>query len=372
MPAALAAICLFYAAYFAGMGLMLPYFPLYLAARDFDAVQVGLLVGALSLAKVVAPPLAGLALDRKGGGRRFVAASMLAAALCMLVLPAAGTFAAVLLFVAIFGLLWAAALPAADGLSVAVSEAALADYGRLRVWGSIGFVVATLGGGVLLADVRVYWLPAAMAVLLFATSMSALRFPAPPPPDRRPSGAGKRGAWFALLATSFIMQASHGAYYGFYSLHLSALGFAGWQIGAFWTLGVVAEIVLMWGWSRPFAQAAPAWVLGGCLLLASLRWLGIGLSQAWWALACWQLLHAASFAAFHINAVTWVRRLAPAGRQVSAQGWYSASGFGLGTSVGVMACGWIIDQAGFTSAFYACAVIALAGLLPALRLPKKP
>jgi len=373
MPTGFVALCLFYAAYFAGMGILLPYFPLYLAARDFDSVEVGLLVGAIALAKVVAPPLVGRALDRAGEGRRFVVASMLAACLCMLLLAEGEGFAAVFTLVLIFGLLWAAALPLADGLSVAVSEAALADYGRLRVWGSIGFVLATLAGGALLSGPRIFWLPQALAVLLLVTGLAARHFPAPPPRDTPPGGcAGRRKAWYALLAVSFVMQASHGAYYGFYSLHLRTLGYPGWQIGAFWTLGVAAEIVLMWMCARSLARAAPAKMLGACLLLAALRWLGIGSSSGGWALAAWQLLHAASFAAFHVNAVTWVRRLAPVGRQVSAQGWYSAAGFGLGTGVGVAASGWLVEQAGFAAAFYACAGVALAGLPIARCLPRAP
>jgi len=167
------------------------------------------------------------------------------------------------------------------------------------------------------------------------------------------------------------MQASHGAYYGFYSLYLVELGFQGWQIGAFWVLGVAAEIVLMWTCSRYLQNAAPARVLGVCLVLAALRWLGIGMAQYWLWLVLLQLLHAATFAAFHISAVTWVRRLAPASRHAAAQGWYSACGFGMGTTVGIMACGWISEQSGYTAAFFACSAVAMLGLLSSACLPKR-
>jgi len=258
------------------------------------------------------------------------------------------------------------------GLSVAVSEAALVDYGRLRVWGSVGFVAASLAGGIWLAGPDQSQFPYWLAGLLFVTALAAMGFPPNVMRQCTPASGEQRisSAFVLLLVVSFVMQASHGAYYGFYSLYLLQSGYEGWTIGAFWVLGVAAEIVLMWKWSRPVAKSPPAFLLSVCLALAAVRWLGIGISQAWWALVVLQLLHAASFAAFHINAITWVRRLAPPHRQASAQGWYSASGFGLGTALGIMACGWISTQVDYPPAFLACAGIALLGIPVALRLPR--
>ena len=368
------AIGLFYAAYFAAMGVILPFFPVWLAGRGLDVAQVGLFTGLLSVAKVLAPPLAGRALDRARRVSGFIVAAGLAAAGLALAMPWADAPWMLALTVLAFGCLWAVVLPLTDGLSVAVSEAALAEYGRLRVWGSVGFVAASLAGGVWLADGRAAALPWWLAALLLVTALAALGFPER---GARLETAGEpRTAYAAsfagLLVASFLMQASHGAYYGFYSLYLLDLGWDGWMVGSFWVLGVLAEIVLMWGWSRPVAAAAPARMLSLCLALAALRWTGIGLARSVWALALLQLLHAASFAAFHINAITWVRRYAPEARQVSAQGWYAAAGFGAGAALGVMACGQAVRAWGFSWAFLACAGVALAGIPVAMRLRAAP
>ncbi|MDQ6966193.1 MAG: MFS transporter, partial [Mariprofundaceae bacterium] len=233
----------------------------------------------------------------------------------------------------------------------------------------------------LVAGVLTLFLPWAssdwlLAVLMLLTAFSARGFPdreiEPEPVAGQLKGVSSSLLW--LLLAGFLMQASHGAYYGFFSLYLLQAGYSGWQVGCFWVLGVLAEIVLMWQFSRPVAAASPRLVLTICLLLASLRWLGMGLSTELVWLLLLQLLHAASFAAFHINGVTWVQRLAPRHRRASAQGWYSACGFGLGTAVGIMACGWIATQAGgeadFSSAFVACAVVAFIGVAASLRLPR--
>jgi PPP family 3-phenylpropionic acid transporter len=368
-------IRLFYAAYFAAMGLILPFFPVFLDGLGLNVMLIGVMTGLLAFAKVVAPPWVGHVLDRRPDRlvhRFIIVASLLAAVAALLMGVTLNTFALAAIIL-LFGILWAAILPLTDGLSVSVSEAALADYGRLRVWGSIGFVLASLAGGVWLADRNINAFPMALAGLMLVTALAARGFPEMDGmrnEDRQPSSRFSR-PFYLLLGTAFIMQASHGAYYGFFSLYLAAAGYAGWQIGLCWVIGVVAEIVLMWRWSRPLQEAPPALVFSTCLGLAAVRWLGTGLTADPLLIGGLQLLHAASFAAFHVAAIAWVRRLAPEVRHAAAQGWYSAAGFGFGSTVGIMGCGLIAELWGYSVAFYACAAIALLGLPMALQLPDK-
>ena len=119
----------------------------------------------------------------------------------------------------------------------------------------------------------------------------------------------------------------------------------------------------MWYWSKPIQKASPVWVLGICLLLASLRWFGLAITTNIFAIVLLQLLHAASFAAFHLSAVAWIRKFAKPHRQTSAQGWYSSIGFGLGSTLGIMLCGIIVESQGYAAAFLACTFIAVLGLL---------
>jgi PPP family 3-phenylpropionic acid transporter len=340
-----------------------------------DVVTIGVMTGLLAVAKVVAPPWIGYLADRRSAGhsRPFIMFSSVGAALFAVAMAGVDNIWLLAVVVLLFGILWSAILPLTDGLSVTISEAALADYGRLRVWGSIGFVAASLAGGAWLADGRMDRFPYWLLGLMLLLAVAAVRFP-----DHRllatEQGEAKQGfsrAFMLLLAVSFLMQVSHGSYYGFFSLYLVDIGYSGWQIGAFWVLGVMAEIVLMWGWSKPLQKAAPAWVLSTSLLLAAVRWLGIGSTEVWYGLIFWQLLHAASFAAFHLSAIAWVKRLAPGHRHATAQGWYSASGFGLGSTVGIMGCGLIVSSGGYPQAFYVCAGVALIGMLLAWRLPRQ-
>ena len=368
-------IRVFYAAYFAAMGFILPFFPVYLTSLGYDIAVVGMMTGLLAAAKVIAPPCSGYWLDKRHMAEgRFIVLASCFAALCVALFNI--TSESMLLFafiVLLFGMLWASVLPLTDGLSIHVSEVALADYGRLRVWGSIGFVVTSLLGGVLFDVLSLMWFPWFLAFLMLVMAVAGHGFPAMAAHhDEVQSHVVNHfsSALLLLFTVSFLIQLSHGAYYGFFSLYLLDAGYQGWQVGVFWVLGVLAEIVLLWLWARPIQTMSLQFVVQVCLLLAALRWFGIGLSDIWWWLLLLQLLHAASFAAFHVIAVTWVKRLAPPRLHASAQGWYAATGFGLGSTIGIMSCGVVVQWYGFSMAFYACAVIALGAMLLAWKLPK--
>jgi len=367
-------IRLFYGAYFAAMGLVLPFFPVYLDGRGFDAVLIGFMTGLLALAKVVAPPWIGHLLDSspQNQGHRFIVVASWLAAFSALVIAFAFNVYLLAAIVLLFGVFWAAVLPLTDGLSVSVSESDVADYGRLRVWGSIGFVIASLAGGVWLVDENIATFPYLLAALMVVLALAAQGFPRAEQIQEPDSGHTPFSKdFYLLLVVAFIMQISHGAYYGFFSLYLADAGFSGWQIGLYWVIGVIAEIVLMWRWSRSVQKVAPALLFSICLALAALRWLGTGLTTDVVLLVGLQLLHAASFAAFHVSAIAWVKRIAPNNRHGAAQGLFSAAGFGLGSTIGIMGCGLIAGSLGYSIAFYICAGIALIGIPLALLLPRK-
>jgi len=366
-------IRLFYAAYFAAMGLILPFFPVYLDGLGINTVMIGFMTGLLALAKVIAPPWIGHMLDNQPENRvhRFIVIASCIAAMAALAIGLALNLYLMAVAVLLFGVFWAAILPLTDGLSVSVSESEMADYGRLRAWGSIGFVVTSLSGGIWLVGPNMSAFPIVLAMLMLVLAFAAQGFPKLKPLIDRNSGRSKFSkSFYLLLAIALVMQVSHGAYYGFFSLYLAEAGFSGWQIGLYWGIGVIAEIVLMWRWSRQVQQAAPAVVFSTCLLLTALRWLGIGLTTDAMLLVGLQLLHAASFAAFHVAAIAWVKRLGPKTRHGAAQGLYSAAGFGLGSTIGIMGCGLIVNAFGYSMAFYLCAGVALLGIPLALLLSK--
>ncbi|MDQ6950170.1 MAG: MFS transporter [Mariprofundales bacterium] len=368
-------IRLYYGAYFAAMGLILPFFPLWLQQQGLNLATIGIMTGLLAAGKIIAPPIAGWLADH-GEGKRLIRmismSSMLAALLALLWpwIPFPTLLAAAIL---LFSLLWASSLPLADQLALSISESGHRSYGRLRAFGSLGFVVASSIGGWVFRGANITTLPWWIAAMMLVTAIAGRGFPQTNLPPHQPHHTNNQppaGAFGRLITTGFLMQASHGAYYGFFSLYLLQLGYSSWHIGIYWVIGVLAEVVLMWLASDWLHASDPRKVLTVCLLLAAVRWVGIGAVSSWWGLGLLQLLHAASFAAFHITALVWVQRWAPRNRAASAQGWFSATGFGLGSTVGIMGCGWLVKPAGYHAIWWLCAALALAAIPFVLGLPK--
>ncbi|MDQ6975480.1 MAG: MFS transporter [Mariprofundaceae bacterium] len=362
---------MFYFVYFSVMGLMLPFFPVYLAALNMNAMTIGFMVGLLSAARMLAPPLFGHFLDQ----RKHAAAGVLSLAACLAAIaflplnhavPWLPLFA---LLVLLFSMLWAGMLPAADGLTLVIAEQQGSDYSRIRAWGSLGFIASSMLAGFWLKESTMHYFPWIIAFLMFLLAISSSAFrpsmsfaPIADKPDRPILKKPWSQALRRLMLGGLLMQCSHGAYYGFFSLYLIELGFSNQTIGILWVVGVVAEIVLM-AYGGKWLQKLPLSVcLRACFLLAALRWLGIGMVEDYWLLFVFQLLHAASFAAFHIASVTGIARIAPASQQVSTQGWFAAMGFGLGGMLGIVLAGWVVNIMHIQMAFLLSSLIALAGV----------
>jgi len=354
-------IAAFYFAYFAAMGLLLPFFPLWLQGRGLSEGAIGAVLALLAVAKVLAPPVFGTWLDgQRACASSIIAAASALAALCVLGWPwLSSSFGALAAGVFAFGALWAAILPAVDHLAFAAHEGGRLDYARLRLWGSLGFVAASIGAGIWFSRAGIDALPALVAAMLAACALASWVLPVPKQGLGPASGALPRNGLAPLLLLGFLMQASHGAYYGFFSLRLAKAGWSSAAIGAWWVLGVLAEIALMALWGARIQRLPVRNVFAACFALAALRWAGLALSaDAVWLVPL-QLLHAASFAAFHLAGIAAVQRTASG---AGAQGWYSAAGFGRGVTLGTAASGAIAQRFGLEAAFAAASAIALLGL----------
>ena len=240
----------FYFFHFGLLGLLMPYLPLYLQERGLAGPAIGALMGLLMGAKLISPPLVGLWIDRRGDLLLPLRVSLLATLLAwVLFMQARGTVAIALSFM-VLALSWDATLPAFETLTLnRLGPARVGLYGRIRLWGSLGFIGAGLGGAMLLTGPMetVQRLPAIGLVLVAGMVFAGFlqRSPARMPAAaawqswgvmlRRPGVAG-------LLSALFLLHLSHGPYYAFFTLYLEGLGYDRRSIGLLWVLGVVAEI----------------------------------------------------------------------------------------------------------------------------------
>jgi PPP family 3-phenylpropionic acid transporter len=362
----------FYFAHFAWGAIFVAYFPLYLAARGFSALEIAWVLALPQIARTVAPPAWGWLADRTGALRAIVAFSSAVSAIGFMAVGFADSFAAIALIVAAMSLLSAGALPLVEAMTLGALAGEPGRYGPIRLWGSIGFIVTLLGGGAWLDRQPVESLPAAIVLFCLAAFAIALSLrPEGVAARPRPAALQVGRAALLLLGAGFCMAVAHGTLYAFLSLHLERLGYSGMQIGVLWTLGVVAEIVVFLALPALFRRFSLAGILAFSFACAVVRFLGIAwLAHYLWIIVAAQLLHAATFGAFHAASVAAVHRVFAASAHARGQALYSGVTYGAGGAFGALAAGWAWQAGGPGPAFSVSAAAGLAGLLLAMALKR--
>ena len=374
-------------AYFATIGLFNPYAPLWLQALGMSTLAIGAIASLQSWTRLLAPYAWSWAADHSGAR---VALIRLAAAGCLL--GALGLALAPQLGVAPTGpagqALWlttwlvpalVALLFLANGGIVPLAEAALAQlltgangldtsrYGRVRMWGSIGFIAAVLAGGAVLQPLGIAAFPWLVVGLNTALVAVAWRLPTGheerhagvPAPAVLPLLRQPAVAWF--LASVFFTVLAHTSLYAFFSLFLVHGGYGKQAVGALWAVSVAMEILFFRLQGRWFNRLPPHGWLALAAGVTALRFAGMAWAGAQlWLLVLAQLTHAISFAAHHAACIALVSRHFPGRLRGRGQALYSALGYGLSGLLGGVGGGWLIERFGF-GALYGAAT--LAGLL---------
>ena len=367
----------FYFLYYAFLGALMPYWSLYLQAVGLDATGIGIVFAVIAATRIVAPNLWSWIADRSASHLQLIRAGALLATLSLAALPWHGGVAWIVGVVFVHSVFWNAILAQFEVITLASLREAVQRYGLVRLWGSVGFIVAVIGCGMLFDRIDVIQLPWLLLALLALLVIGSwlVRDPDAGARAQGAQGIGERlrePALLAFLLASFLLQLSHAPYYGFFSLYLEQYGYTRAATGQMWALGVLAEISVFAFAHRLLARHGLRRILLASLLLAALRWLmiGYGVEHIGWLLAA-QCLHAASFGSFHAAGIELLRRYFVPAQQARGQALYAAVSFGAGGAVGAVLSGvlWDVDP---RMAFLLAALAAFAGGLLVLALVRGP
>ncbi len=336
----------FYFFYFAYLGAFAPFFALYLTSVGMNAVEIGVLMALPQLTRILAPHLWGWLADHTGRRIGVVRISGAAGMIAFLGVFAGDSFA--WLFAVLFAMMffWSAALPLVEATTLSKLGDETARYGRIRVWGSVGFIAAVVAVGYLIdatAPRSVLWVIAALmaGMLLLSFTLSESK-PEPHESDDLPVWQiVRKPAVLAVIGASALMAAAHGPYYTFYTIHLVDHGYSKSAAGLLWALGVICEIGIFIWMSRLYRAFTLRSILIASTLLAALRFVVIGWSaDSIVLLLAAQTLHAASFGSFHAAAIGVVHKLFRGRHQARGQAIYGSLAYGLGGTVGGLASGY--------------------------------
>lgn len=358
----------FYFVYFASLGVLIPYWSLYLKSLGYSSLEIGMLVAILPATKLIAPYIWGWIADHTRRSMLIIRiASVLALLSFALVLVNTELWWLVLVML-LFSFFWNATLPQFEAMTLNHLGDDVHRYSSIRLWGSLGFIVSV----VVLGEVLQSWSTEAipwMILLLFA-AIAVFSFIVPeklntPHLDQASIWRViKQPQVIAFFVVCFLMLCSHGPYYTFYTIYLEAHGYSSSIIGMLWAVGVLAEVVVFLLMHRWLPNYGARKLLLVTLLLTSVRWWLIGFyADNLTLLFIAQLGHAFSFGVFHSVGIALVHRYFTGSHQGRGQALYSSVSYGAGVAVGTLISGVLWDQVGAGVLFSLAAACTLLAML---------
>jgi len=330
----------------------MPYWSLYLKDAGYNPMQIGQLSALLIGTRIIAPNLWGWLADRSGKSLPIIRIASFLAAVFFAGFLFARNYLEFALITLSFSFFWNAALPQFEAATLLHLHGEPQRYSRVRLWGSVGFIIAVLGVGSWLDSHPINLLPSIVVCLLTGICLVTLIVPDARPQHHEHDSVGifkiiKQPTVIAFLTVGMLLQIAHAPYYVFYSVYLKSYHYSATLTGSLWALGVIAEILLFIFMKQIMAFCSLRAILLSSILLAMSRWLII----SWCAdqlslLIIAQLLHAASFGATHIATIHLVHRYFGQQHQGKGQALYSSLSMGLGGMLGSFYSGYFWEQIG--------------------------
>jgi len=356
----------FYFIHFFGVGVTLPFLNVYFDAAGMKGLQLGLLNAVPRLTLGFAPPLMAALADKYRRGREVLIIGAAAGVAASLAMWGAEGFWPLLVLVTLYSAARGSLVPIAENICLREIAVSGAQYGRVRLWGSLGFIAAALGVGALVdaASIGIMFpvLAGSGALLIVVAAF----FPREGGEVRLRFGGDllellRNRPYMVLVGASTLVAFSAGPFSIYFSIYLKELGHPAWVIGMAWTAGVASEIVFF-----VYAQALQrrvglkAMIAAGMAAYA-LRWEMITWTDSGVLLVAIQLLHGVSFGVFHAASIQYVDRLSGPATKNTAQSLYSSAEIGLGVTAGGLLASWLVPQWGFVPLLHAGALLSLAG-----------
>lgn len=348
--------------YYGAIGVFVPFLALYLRELGFSGLQVGVLTALPSIGVAVAGPVIGAVSDARGSHRwalriGLAAGSGFAAAGSLL-----DGFPALFLVMAGLALALATVPSMMDSYAVVVSDRGGRSYGAMRVWGSLGYMVAVLVIGRLMGDDVTSLVFVGYAACLGVTLLVVASLPALGERRAQPLLAGIADAFASrslavLLLVAFLISSGTAVMNVYLGVHIEGIGGSASLIGLAFAISAASElpVVAFGGWFLARLGAFRLAVLAIAVYAA--RFVAFGIITTPNLVLVVQLFHGLSYGAFLMASVTLAHRLAPPGRAATAQALLTAMSFGFGAIVGSLVAGALLDVIGTAGLFRASAAL---------------
>jgi PPP family 3-phenylpropionic acid transporter len=373
-PAVAVRLALFYIASFAAAGIVMPFWPVWLRDRGMTAAEIGVLLSLPAWSKLVGNALSAQLADRIGDVRAVLIGLSIASLLSYALFGLTHGFWPILAVTLLSGLATTSVNPMMDALTTSLGLRQGFQYGRVRLWGSLSFMLTGIIVGWFLVGRSSDWIWLLIVASLAALAGAAFMLPG----DRRVGQGAVVSSTLSLLAdrplqwlllAAALIQASHVVFYAFGTLHWLAAGYREDVVGLLWAVAVVVEVLLFMAGGAVVERIGAERLLMISGIAGILRWSLTGLSTALPVLVFAQMLHALTFAAAHLATLQFLVRRVPPGLAATAQGLYGALAWGAAFGLAMPLAG-VVYAADARMAFFAMAAMCAAGAVAALMLMK--
>jgi len=365
------------------VGLQAPDLFLFFKRRGLTDPQLGTLAAVAPIVTIFAPPLWGALADRLGDRRITLALLLAGAGLIFPWLAVAPTFPLLLSLMVLFSAFAASPAAIADAITLEHVERTRGDYGRLRLWGSVGFAAPLLLSGLFLersaggSPAALYPIFAGFALFRLLSAGWVRMLP------KSHAAQGRKLDWHAarvFTAPAFLALAlcaivgggAMSAYYLYFSIYLDQIGIADNLKGYFWVIAVASETTMMLGVGALIRRIGLKWTFVLSLLGVALRLFAFSFPLGPGAVALVQCLHALTFTTFTISTITFISRLVPPHLRASGQTLWLALTAGLGSAVGSKLAGAAAQAYDLQGMFRLFSLAAAAAMLAAIMLVREP
>lgn len=359
----------FYFIYYFFVGAFVPYWGLYLQSEQFSVADIGILMSLFQISRIFAPNLWGWLADHTQQRVRWIKLTALLGLLGFAAVFWAHGFWWLFFVMAALSVFTSSTLPLSESLVLAHLATTNGHYSRIRMWGSLGFIVAAVILGYVIDGFGIgslLWFLLAVQITLFALTFKLPEvIVAPHAHDHFSVWAIiKQPAVLALLCGCALMVTAHGVLYNFYSIYLVEHGYSKGSIGLLWSLGVICEIFVFMWMPKLMTKYTLKTILLISLVLAVVRFSMIGLvPDQMWLLLLAQCLHAFTFGSFHAASVEVVSQFFKGRHQAKGQAIYNSVAYGVGGTIGGLAGGFALQYLGGQSTFMLAAAFPLLGFV---------